>query len=253
LAQQEGITLNAIEAARKGNLELINKELTDQIDISIKKAKADKLVNLITENEIEQTKNLRKEKESYNSWYRSALRTLGKGSKDFALIEAGINKSSLDNIAELKRENAEYYKMLKELGLENLLDEEKKAGQQKERIRNNYEEAESLFNLRIARLEELRLLQKEIQDNESATDYGRLEARKEYSRLSLEILEEQFAKENALADLKFKEDLEKANEVYLKNKKNGFDDVQNAEEYKKGNVRIGQAVTPKIAPPQGVL
>jgi len=104
---------------------------------------------------------------------------------------------------------------------------------QKERIRNNYEEAESLFNLRIARLEELRILQKEIQDNESATDYGRLEARKEYSRLSLEILEEQFAKENALADLKFKEDLEKANEVYLKNKKNGFDDVQNAEEYKK--------------------
>jgi len=108
-----------------------------------------------------------------------------------------------------------------------------KSTAQKERIRNNYAEAESLFNLRIAKLEELRLLQKEIQDNESATDYGRLEARKEYSRLSLEILEEQFAKENALADLKFKEDLEKANEVYLKNKKNGFDDVQNAEEYKK--------------------
>jgi hypothetical protein len=104
---------------------------------------------------------------------------------------------------------------------------------QKERIRLNYEEVESLYNLRIARLKELQVLQKEITDNQDAPDYTRLEARKEYSRLAVEILDEQYKKEKALYKLKYKEDLDKANEIYLKNKKNGFDDVQNNEEWAK--------------------
>ena len=104
---------------------------------------------------------------------------------------------------------------------------------QRERIRLNYEEAESLYNLRIARLKELQVLQKEITDNQDAPDYTRLEARKEFSRLAVEILDEQYKKEKALSNLKYKEDLDKANEIYLKNKKNGFDDVQNNEEWAK--------------------
>lgn len=104
---------------------------------------------------------------------------------------------------------------------------------QRERIRLNYEEVESLYNLRIARLKELQVLQKEITDNQDSPDYTRLEARKEYSRLAVEILDEQYKKEKALYKLKYKEDLDKANEIYLKNKKNGFDDVQNNEEWAK--------------------
>jgi len=104
---------------------------------------------------------------------------------------------------------------------------------QKERIRLNYEEAESLYNLRIAKLKEQQVLQREIMDNQDAPDYTRLEARKEFSRLAVEILDEQYKKEKALSELKYKEDLDRANEIYLKNKKNGFDDVQNNEEWAK--------------------
>ena len=104
---------------------------------------------------------------------------------------------------------------------------------QRERIRLNYEEAESLYNLRIARLKELQVLQKEITDNQDAPDYTRLEARKEFSRLAVEILDEQYKKEKAISKLKQKDDLDKANEIYLKNKKNGFNDVQNNEEWAK--------------------
>jgi hypothetical protein len=106
-------------------------------------------------------------------------------------------------------------------------------GAAKERTRLNYAEAESLYNLKIARLEEQRLLAESQMNNVDATDYGRLQARKEFSALSLQILDEQYAKEKALSDLKFKEDLDKANEIYRKNKKNGYDDIQNTQEWAK--------------------
>jgi len=103
----------------------------------------------------------------------------------------------------------------------------------KERIRLNYEEAKSLSDLLIARLEEQRAIQKDLMDNQDATDFGRLEARKEYSRLSLEILEEQHKQENLMNELQRKEDLRKATETFNENKKNGFNDLQNATEYNK--------------------
>lgn len=153
--------------------------------------------------------------------YNKALEKRISTEQELKLVQAQTIKNDSDIIA-LKKET---------IGLEFQNDKANEA--QKERIRNDYAEVESLYNLRIARLEEARLLQKEIQENKNATDYGRLEARKEYSRLSLEILEEQFKKENALTELQFKDDLQKANEIYLKNKENGFNDVQNAEEYAK--------------------
>lgn len=112
-------------------------------------------------------------------------------------------------------------------------DDKDKDKNQKERIRLNYEEVESLYNLTIARLKEQQVLQKEIMDNQDAPDYTRLEARKEFSRLAVQILDEQYKKEKALSELKYKEDLDRANEIYLKNKKNGFDDVQNNQEWAK--------------------
>lgn len=111
--------------------------------------------------------------------------------------------------------------------------EEDAGDKQKKRIRLNYEEAKSLSDLLIARLEQQRAIQKDLMDNEDATDFGRLEARKEYSRLSLEILEEQHKQENLMNELQRKEDLRKATETYNENKKNGFNDLQNANEYKK--------------------
>lgn len=113
--------------------------------------------------------------------------------------------------------------------------EEEEAGNKtkKERIRLNYEEAKSLSDLLIAKLEQQRAMQKDLMDNEYATDFGRLEARKEYSRLSLEILEEQHKQENLMNELQRKEDLRKATETYNENKKNGFNDLQNTNEYNK--------------------
>lgn len=153
--------------------------------------------------------------------YNKALDKRISTEKELKLVQAQTIKNDADIIA-LKKET---------IGLE--FQNEKANEAQKERIRNDYAEVESLYNLRIARLEEARLLQKEIQENKDATDYGRLEARKEYSRLSLEILDEQFKKERALSEMQYAEDLQKANEIYLKNKENGFNDVQNAEEYAK--------------------
>ena len=103
----------------------------------------------------------------------------------------------------------------------------------KKRIRLNYEEAESLYNLEIARLKEQQVLQKEITDNQDSTDYTRLEARKEYSRLAVEILDQQLKKETAISLLKAETDTKKANEIYIQNKKNGYDDVQNNTEWAK--------------------
>ena len=108
----------------------------------------------------------------------------------------------------------------------------------KERIRLNYAEAESLYNLRIAKLEELRLEAESRMNNKDATDYGRLRARKEFSDLSVQILDEQYAREKALSDLKYLDDLKKAAEIYEKNKKNGYNDLQNATEFAKAKEDI---------------
>ena len=109
---------------------------------------------------------------------------------------------------------------------------------QKERIRLNYEEVKSLYDLQIARLKEQQVLQKEITDNQDAPDYTRLEARKEYSRLAVEILDKQYKKEQALALQNLTDNLNKAQEQYEKNIENGYNDVKNNEEFAKAKADI---------------
>ena len=109
---------------------------------------------------------------------------------------------------------------------------------QKERIRLNYEEVKSLYDLEIARLKEQQVLQKEITDNQDAPDYTRLEARKEYSRLAVEILDKQYKKEQALALQNLTDNLNKAQEQYEKNIENGYNDVKNNEEFAKAKADI---------------
>jgi tape measure domain-containing protein len=113
------------------------------------------------------------------------------------------------------------------------IDEDGKAKKQKERIRLNFDEVESLYNLRIARLKEQQVLQKEIMNNQDAPDYTRLEARKEFSRLEVQILDEQYKKEQALALQNLTDSLAKAEQQYRKNIENGFNDVKNNEEFAK--------------------
>lgn len=217
LATQEGISLNAVEEARKGNLSLINQELENQIDISIKKAKADKLVNLIVENEIEQTKNIRKEKESYNSWYRKALRATSQYNQTASQIESGITKSSLDNIKELERENAQYYDMLKKLGLENLIDIKKNTKAKKEKIALDFLEVESQYKLSQAILERQKAEANDLMNNEDINLENRIKAREDFSKKSIELIDLLYKKESVIIADKASDDLAK-NELALKNK-----------------------------------
>jgi tape measure domain-containing protein len=109
---------------------------------------------------------------------------------------------------------------------------------QKERIDLNYEEVKSLYDLEIARRKEQQVLQKEIMDNQDAPDYTRLEARKEYSRLAVEILDKQYKKEQALALDNLTDNLNKAEQQYQKNIENGYNDVKNNEEFAKAKADI---------------
>jgi tape measure domain-containing protein len=109
---------------------------------------------------------------------------------------------------------------------------------QKERIDLNYEEVESLYKLQIAKLKEQQVLQKEITDNQDAPDYTRLEARKEFSRLAVEILDTQYKKEQALALQNLTDNLNKAKQQYEKNIENGYNDVKNNEEFAKAKADI---------------
>ena len=160
---------------------------------------------------------------SLSDRYNSVLQKRIELEKTIDATSKQIIKNESD-IIQLKKET---------IGLEFSPEKDKANKQQAERVRLNYEEAESLYNLRIAKIKEEQVLQKEIMDNQDAPDYTRLEARKEYSRLAVELLDEQYKKETAISKLKLKEDLDRANEIYLKNKENGYDDVQNSEEYAK--------------------
>jgi len=223
----------------------------------LSRAKANAAVGKITENQgkiidfelqkIQLSKDLTQAKIQESRAFLYAQQATGQRS-DFAAISAqtavqrrvGLEKDIVNTqkeINELQKVNNTLTTFAlgnqkKAIGLD-YKDPNKGGGAAKERTRLNYAEAESLFNLKIARLEEQRLLAESQMNNVDATDYGRLQARKEFSALSLQILDEQYAKEKALSDLKFKEDLDKANEIYKKNKKNGYDDIQNTQEWSK--------------------
>jgi tape measure domain-containing protein len=170
--------------------------------------------------------------------------TLG-GAKRYELTQSNIKQiQELNNLtSRLKGENRAINDILKDRlkalnppqGAGDGDDAKKK---QKERIDLNYEEVESLYKLQIAKLKEQQVLQKEITDNQDAPDYTRLEARKEFSRLAVEILDTQYKKEQALALQNLTDNLNKAKEQYEKNKENGYNDVKNNEEFAKAKADI---------------
>jgi len=109
---------------------------------------------------------------------------------------------------------------------------------QKDRIELDYAEVESKYKLRIAKLELLKAQQQEIAENENAYDVGRLEARKEYSRLEAEIITANYELETELSKKQFDDDQAEAKKKYEENKKNGYNDIQNNVEFAKAKQDI---------------
>jgi hypothetical protein len=165
---------------------------------------------------------------SLSDRYNSVLQKRIEIEKTIDATSKQIIKNESD-IIQLKKET---------IGLEFSPEKDKAIKQQKDRIRLNFEEVESLYNLRIAKLKEQQVLQKEITDNQDAPDYTRLEARKEFSRLAVEILDTQYKKEQALALQNLTDNLNKAKQQYEKNIENGYNDVKNNEEFAKAKADI---------------
>lgn len=198
IAEQNGISLNAIEEARKGNLYLINKEIQDNIALSIRQAKAQALVQLIVENEIETAKKRRELGQSTQSTWRNLLRTL-------ELVQtgtSGFDNMQLKAISDLENANKEYYDMLKELGLDSLIQDkketqskQKKAEEEKDFLASLYEYRKLVRDAEIRSLQELYDEQlKYYSEREDASNkINDLEVQgAEYRRLeSLRILERQ--------------------------------------------------------------
>jgi hypothetical protein len=120
-----------------------------------------------------------------------------------------------------------------------LMLENKDSGKaQKDRIDLDYAEIESKYKLRIAKLELLKAQQEEIAENENATDFGRLEARKEFSRLEAEIITANYELETELSKKQFDDENKEAKKKYEENKKNGYNDVRNNLEFAKAKQDI---------------
>lgn len=162
IAEQNGISLNAIEEARKGNLELINEEITKQIDLSIKQAKAQALVRLIAEGQVEMAKKSRENAEAQSGFFRSALRGLEAMAKGTIAVNQQITSSELKAIKDLQTANDEYYKMLKELGLEALIDDEKGIKAKELQIDKLRDYEAILYQINQKRLEQEREIAKAI-------------------------------------------------------------------------------------------
>lgn len=207
IAEQNGISLNAIEQARVGNLAAINKEIDQQIQFSIKQAKAQKLVSLIADNEIEQTKRLRESRESYNSWYRQALRSVAKYSADARAFETSINNENLNDLDTLKKANQEYYDELKKLGLEALIQDEKGAKAKKIQNEELKDFLATQYELNRLRLENEANIQQRIIQDEAQNLERRELAYKEYHDIQRQLAE------NALKETQRINDLQAENEI----------------------------------------
>jgi hypothetical protein len=147
--------------------------------------------------------------------------------KQYIFIQKNLI-SNENSIFQLKKET---------IGLE--YQENKDSGKaQKDRIDLDYAEIESKYKLRIAKLELLKAQQEEIAENENATDFGRLEARKEFSRLEAEIITANYELQTELSKKQFDDENKEAKRKYEENKKNGYNDVRNNLEFAKAKQDI---------------
>ena len=105
----------------------------------------------------------------------------------------------------------------------------------KERLALNFEEIESEHNLKIAVQERIKA---QNSDTDEKSYAERIRMRLAFSEASINIIDSQFKKELALNEFKRDEDLKKAGEIFEKNKKNGYNDLKNTEEFSKAKTDI---------------
>lgn len=193
IAEQNGISLNAIELARSGNLSAINKEIDNQITLSIKQAKAQKLVSLIVENEIEANKIRRDANETQDKWYnkliKSASRVVG-----FNQVEIDLAKNKRQEAEELDKVTQAYYDELKKLGLEALIDDEKATKSKKQQIELLKDFGATAAELTKLRLENESNIQQRILEDEEQNLERREVALKAYHEIQRQLAD------NALAE-----------------------------------------------------
>jgi DNA repair exonuclease SbcCD ATPase subunit len=117
IAEEQGISLNAIEEARNGNMSLLNAELAANIDLSIKKAKADKLLQLISEQDIENQKNASAFAKSQSGFLKSGLRGSGAiGNFILSFVDEKEIKNVKDGKKAVDDYTEQYKKLMSELG-----------------------------------------------------------------------------------------------------------------------------------------
>lgn len=177
IAKENGISLNSIEQARIGNLELINKELDKTIEISIRKAQADRLIQLLAENEIELFKARIKAQNQLNSSWTRFLQNVRLGVTAMSAADL-VLKSQAGNIDGLTDANTQLREELKKL-LPYITEEGSKLRKQKKDRLDIIDYLANEFALRKAQLEQIISNNKKIADSEKQTFEDREKAREE--------------------------------------------------------------------------
>lgn len=244
VAQKEGISLNAIEEARKGNLQLLNTELDNNINLSIKKAKADKLIQLIAQQELDNAKTQAEYAKSYSGFLKSGLRGSGVIGQT---ILSFINEKELKNIKDSGDAIEGYKQQLKDLGIEALLDTEKGT---KEKIALNFKEIQSIYELNKAKLESQRIDIQTNLDNENTTFENKIKLRQELSKKLIEIANLEAKYEKDVSQQKYLEDI-KQNAKALQNKEISTNEYQRnindiSKRYSNEQKKISVSVSDKL-------
>jgi hypothetical protein len=118
IAEEQGISLNAIEEARSGNMAILNAELDQNITLSIKKAKADKLLQLITEQELENDKAKSQYLKSQTGTLKTLLSGMGTGGLAIKrLLDEKDIKNVDDGTKAVNDYTKEYKNLMAELGI----------------------------------------------------------------------------------------------------------------------------------------
>jgi hypothetical protein len=214
LAQQEGVSLNAVEEARKGNLKLLNAELDNNINLSIKKAKADKLIQLIAQQELDNAKTMSEYAKSSTGFLKSGLR--GSGIIGQTILSF-ITEKEIKNIKDSEDAIEGYKKQLKDLGLETLLDTEKTKKGTKDKIDLNFKEIQSIYELKKAKLESQKVDIQTNLDNENITFENKIKLRQDLSKKLIELANLDAKYEKDVSQQKYLDDIQQ-NALALQNK-----------------------------------
>lgn len=213
ISKENGISLNAVEQARRGNLELINSELDKNIKMSIAKAQVDRLISLAAEEEIKRG-NLKQEGiAGMTKWYRKLL--------DVQISGVNINNLILDQqVKEIKASqivSVQYQDRIKQL-LEFIdVDEKTTSGSVKnlkalEIANQNYFASDFELKKRILELN-IEANDKILQNDKLAFD-ERFNAEKSFYFFKNELVELEYNEEKRAQEQFRKDELKKINEDF---------------------------------------